>query len=148
VCFGGSGGNVLGASKEGDRGVVRLGFAQLLKRPEEGLVVWMRLRSLCRCLDSYKDVRMTTFYEPRTPRVNSQLSSPSKMPGMPTRSKGMPSSASASMFNGCSRARREAKPGAVYCPLARPVLGISSNLGGFGGGGSALEYRMRAMKSW
>lgn len=74
-----------------------------------------------------------------------QLSSPSKIPGMPTRSNGIPSSASASIFNGCSRASREAKPGVVYCPLARPVLGISRSLGGFGGGGKLLVYRMRAM---
>lgn len=64
---------------------------------------------------------------------------------MPTKSRGMPSSASASMFSGCSRARRDAKPGVVYWPLARPVLGMSSSLGGFGGGGSALEYRILAM---
>lgn len=79
---------------------------------------------------------------------NAQLSSPSKMPGMPTRSSGMPSSASASMFSGCSRANRDAKPGAVYWPLASPVLGTSSSFGGIAGGGSALEWRMRAMKSW
>lgn len=77
-----------------------------------------------------------------------QLSSPSKTPGMPTKSKGIPSSASASMFSGCSRARREAKPGVVYCPLARPVFGMSRSLGGFGGGGRALEYLILAMKSW
>lgn len=79
---------------------------------------------------------------------NAQLSSPSKTPGMPTKSKGIPSSASASMFSGCSRARREAKPGVVYCPLARPVFGMSRSLGGFGGGGRALEYLILAMKSW
>jgi hypothetical protein len=72
-------------------------------------------------------------------------SSLSKTPGMPTRSIGMPSSASASMFNGCSRASREANPAEVYCPLDRPVLGMSRSFGGHGGGGSALEYRMRAM---
>lgn len=77
-----------------------------------------------------------------------QLSSPSKTPGMPTRSRGIPSSASASIFSGCSRARREAKPGVVYCPLARPVFGMSRSLGGFGGGGRALEYLILAMKSW
>lgn len=59
----------------------------------------------------------------------------------------MPSSASASMFRGCSLARREAKPGVVYCPLARPVFGMSRSLGGFGGGGRALEYLILAMKS-
>lgn len=79
---------------------------------------------------------------------DAQLSSPSKTPGMPTKSNGIPSSASASMFSGCSRARREAKPGVVYCPLARPVLGMSRSLGGFGGGGRALEYLILAMKSW
>lgn len=79
---------------------------------------------------------------------DAQLSSPSKTPGMPTKSNGIPSSASASMFSGCSRARREAKPGVVYCPLARPVFGMSRSLGGFGGGGRALEYLILAMKSW
>ena len=74
-----------------------------------------------------------------------QLSSPSKIPGIPTRSNGMPSSASASMFNGWSRANLEAKPGAVYWPLDRPVLGISRSFGGLGGGGSVLEYRILAM---
>lgn len=68
-----------------------------------------------------------------------QLSSPSNMPGIPIRSKGMPSSASASIFSGCSLANLDAKPGAVYWPLARPVFGISRSFGGFGGGGSALE---------
>jgi hypothetical protein len=81
-------------------------------------------------------------------KVNIQLSSPSKMPGMPTRSRGMPSSASASMFKGCSRAIRDAKAGVVYWPLDRPVLGISRSFGGIAGGGSAFEYRIRAMKSW
>ena len=42
-----------------------------------------------------------------------QLSSPSKMPGMPTRSMGMPSSASASMFSGCCLANREEKAAEV-----------------------------------
>lgn len=77
-----------------------------------------------------------------------QLSSPSNMPGIPTRSNGMPSSASASIFSGCSLASLEAKPGAVYWPLERPVLGISRSFGGLGGGGSALENRILAMKSW
>jgi hypothetical protein len=36
----------------------------------------------------------------------------------------------------------------VYCPLARPVFGMSRSLGGFGGGGRALEYLILAMKSW
>jgi len=58
---------------------------------------------------------------------------------------GIPSSASASMFKGCSRARRDAKAAEVYCPLSRPVLGIFKSLGGFGGGGSVLEYLIRAM---
>ena len=61
------------------------------------------------------------------------------MPGIPTRSKGMPSSASASILSGCSLASLDAKPGFVYCPLARPVLGMSSSFGGLGGGGSAFE---------
>lgn len=74
-----------------------------------------------------------------------QLSSPSKIPGIPTRSNGIPSSASASMFNGCSRASRDANPGCVYCPLVRPVLGMSRSFGGFGGGGRVLVYRMRAI---
>lgn len=42
-----------------------------------------------------------------------QLSSPSKIPGIPTKSKGIPSSASASIFKGCSRASLPAKLGAV-----------------------------------
>lgn len=36
----------------------------------------------------------------------------------------------------------------MYCPLASPVFGMSRSLGGFGGGGSALEYLILAMKSW
>lgn len=36
----------------------------------------------------------------------------------------------------------------MYCPLARPVFGMSRSLGGFGGGGRALEYLILAMKSW
>ena len=59
----------------------------------------------------------------------------------------MPSSASASIFSGCSRASLDAKLADVYCPLERPVLGISRSLGGHGGGGSALEYLIRARKS-
>ena len=66
-------------------------------------------------------------------------SSPSKTPGNPIKSIGIPSSASASMLSGCSRASRDAKPVEVYCPLANPVLGISSNFGGNGGGGRAFE---------
>lgn len=58
---------------------------------------------------------------------------------------GMPSSAFASMFNGCSLASLDANAADVYCPLDRPVLGISRSFGGHGGGGSALENRMRAM---
>lgn len=42
-------------------------------------------------------------------RVSLQLSSPSKIPGMPTRSMGMPSSASASIFSGCCFTRRDEK---------------------------------------
>jgi len=64
---------------------------------------------------------------------------------MPTRSMGIPSSASASMLRGCSLARRDAKAAEVYCPLESPVPGIASSFGGFGGGGRVLEYRMRAM---
>lgn len=70
------------------------------------------------------------------------------MPGIPTRSSGIPSSASASIFSGCSRANRDAKPGVVYCPLARPVFGTSRSFVGIAGGGSAFECRIRAMKSW
>lgn len=70
------------------------------------------------------------------------------MPGIPTRSSGIPSSASASIFSGCSRARREAKPGVVYWPLARPVFGMSRSFGGIAGGGSAFECRILAIKSW
>jgi hypothetical protein len=81
-------------------------------------------------------------------RINNvHRSSPSNTPGMPTKSRGMPSSASASMLRGCSLANLDAKPGLVYCPLARPVFGMSRSFGGFGGGGRALEKRMRAMKS-
>src|SRR4051812_34179425 len=72
-------------------------------------------------------------------------SSPSNTPGIPTRSMGIPSSASASIFNGCSRASLEAKPAEVYCPLDSPVFGMSRSFGGHGGGGSALEYRIRAI---
>lgn len=57
----------------------------------------------------------------------------------------MPSSASASIFTGYSLASRDANPALVYCPLERPVFGMSRNLGLNGGGGSAFEYRMRAM---
>ena len=78
-------------------------------------------------------------------KYNEPLSLPSKTPGRPTRSMGMPSSASASMFSGCSRAKRDANPAEVYCPLARPVLGISRSFGGHGGGGRVFEYLMRAM---
>ena len=74
-------------------------------------------------------------------------SSPSNTLGMPTKSMGIPNSASASMLSGCSRASLDAKLADVYCPLERPVLGISSSLGGHGGGGSALEYLIRARKS-
>ena len=81
----------------------------------------------------------------RVIRVLLPDSSPSKTPGIPTKSIGMPSSASASMFRGCSLASLDANPVDVYCPLARPVLGMSRSFGGHGGGGSALEYRMRAM---
>jgi len=48
-------------------------------------------------------------------------------------------------LSGWSRASRDAKPGVVYCPLARPVLGMSRSFGGLGGGGSALEYRILAI---
>lgn len=72
-------------------------------------------------------------------------SSPSNTAGRPTRSMGIPSSASASTFSGCSLARRDAKPAEVYWPLARPVLGISRSFGGLGGGASAFAYRIRAM---
>lgn len=65
--------------------------------------------------------------------------------GIPTKSMGIPSSASASIFSDCSRASLDAKPADVYCPLERPVLGISSSFGGHGGGGSALEYLIFAM---
>ena len=75
------------------------------------------------------------------------VSSPSNTLGIPTRSMGIPNSASASMFKGCSRASLDAKLADVYCPLERPVLGMSSSLGGHGGGGSALEYLIRARKS-
>jgi len=64
---------------------------------------------------------------------------PSNTPGIPTRSITIPSSASASMFSGCSRASRDAKLALVYCPLERPVLGISRSFGGHGGGGRVLE---------
>ena len=74
-----------------------------------------------------------------------QLSSPSNMPGIPTKSSGIPSSASASILSGCSRASRDANAGEVYCPLERPVFGISRSLGGFGGGGKVLEYLIRAI---
>lgn len=113
----------------------------------------MDLRWLRRRLDRCNDISSSPL-ENWAPLVLSnifchiQLSSPSKTPGMPTKSKGIPSSASASIFNGCSLIRREAKPGVVYCPLARPVFGMSSSFGGLGGGGSAFEYRILAMKSW
>jgi hypothetical protein len=74
-----------------------------------------------------------------TKRSHLQLSSPSNIPGMPTKSSGIPNSASASILSGWSRASRDAKPGVVYWPLARPVFGISRSFGGFGGGGKALE---------
>jgi hypothetical protein len=74
-----------------------------------------------------------------------QLSSPSNIPGIPTKSRGIPSSASASTLSGCSRANRDANAGEVYCPLERPVFGMSRSLGGFGGGGRVLEYLIRAM---
>lgn len=73
----------------------------------------------------------------------SQLSSPSKIPGIPTRSMCMPSSASASMFRGCSRARREEKAAEVKYFI--PAVGIFNNLGAPGGGGRVFSYRIRAM---
>jgi len=106
------------------------------------------LAGAVRVLGSLLSVSLQAFNLERRSDSDAQLSSPSKTPGMPTRSKGIPSSASASMFSGCSRARRDAKPGVVYCPLARPVFGMSRSLGGFGGGGRALEYLILAMKSW
>jgi hypothetical protein len=95
-----------------------------------------------RCLDCYYK---SEFLPDQCEVTNLQLSSPSNIPGIPTRSSGIPNSASASMLSGCSRASRDANPGFVYCPLARPVFGMSKSLGGLGGGGSALEYRIRAM---
>ena len=73
------------------------------------------------------------------------LSSPSKTPGRPMRFNGIPSSASASMFNGWSLNSRAAKVGDVYRPLDSETSGISSSFGGFGGGGNVFEYLMRAM---
>jgi hypothetical protein len=67
------------------------------------------------------------------------------MPGRPTRSILIPSSASASILRGCSRANRDEKPIDVYCPDDRLEFCISRSLGAKGGGGSALEYRIRAM---
>lgn len=93
-----------------------------------------------RSLNGYRQLsKVRSPKESAFAQVHVQLSSPSKTPGMPTRSNGMPNSASASIFSGCSRAKRDAKPGVVYCPLDRPVLGISRSFGGFGGGGRALE---------
>lgn len=47
-------------------------------------------------------------------RPDLHVSSPSKTPGIPTRSKRIPSSASASMFRGCSRATRPVNEGTRY----------------------------------
>lgn len=49
------------------------------------------------------------------------------------------------MFSGCSLANLDAKAAEVYWPLESPVLGMSRSLGGHGGGGSALENRIRAI---
>ena len=77
--------------------------------------------------------------------LDSPLSSPSKIPGIPTRSKGIPSSASASMLRACSLAKRDEYAAEVYCPLESPVSGMFNSLGGNGGGGRVLEYRIRAI---
>jgi hypothetical protein len=80
-----------------------------------------------------------------TPSIYSQLSSPSNIPGIPTKSNGMPSSASVSMFSGCSRAKRDANPVEVYWLPSRPVPGMSKSFGGFGGGGKVFEYLILAI---
>ena len=57
----------------------------------------------------------------------------------------MPSSESTSIFSGCSRASLDTNLVFVYSAAA--LLGMSSNLGGPGGGGRAFVYRIRVMKS-
>ena len=83
-------------------------FAYLREGPQKGLVSWVHWWYGQRCLDCCSLYLVVAQYL-RKSKVHSQLSSPSKMPGIPTRSMGMPSSASASILSGCCRAIRDAK---------------------------------------
>jgi hypothetical protein len=135
---------VLGSSQE--RGAVcccYIPLAQRIRRSHERPVGSTKWRGMRHRLDSYQTRQLLQNMRVLGPCVPD--SSPSKTLGIPTKSIGIPSSASASIFSCCSRASLDAKPADVYCPLDRPVLGMSSSLGGHGGGGSALEYRIFAM---
>jgi len=58
------------------------------------------------------------------------------------RSRGIPPSASMSMFGGCCCANKDVYSGVVYGSMG---VGILRSLGGKGGGGRGFWYRIRAM---
>lgn len=69
--------------------------------------------------------------------LNLQLSSPSNIPGTPTKSMGIPSSASASILRGCCLAKRDEKFAEVK--YVKPSVGMFKSFGGPGGGGRTFS---------
>lgn len=75
-------------------------FSGLSSALSAGCVTWAPGRESIATMDQPRNIQPSLIHLPD--------SSPSKTPGRPIRSMGIPSSASASMLSGCSRARREA----------------------------------------